>query len=184
MGGGPGRALELARKRGAVRHELFREAMGALGRLGEELVDIDVCLEAEGLQLVDGWHQLKVAINLGHLQHEHANVMVEASLATLCEANARALEEAREADHRREVAKERRRELEAQNAFLVQQVEAHRAALATMKGAPSDEGEILRREETLMMEATKRSLELERLETRERQVAQAEDAVSAREARI
>ena len=36
---GPGRALELAHKRGAVRHELFREAIGALSRLGEELVD-------------------------------------------------------------------------------------------------------------------------------------------------
>ena len=35
-----------------------------------------------------------------------------------------------------------------------------------------------------MLEATERSLELERLETGERQVAQAEHAASAREARI
>ena len=34
------------------------------------------------------------------------------------------------------------------------------------------------------MEATKRNLDLERLETRERQVTQAEDSVDAREARI
>ena len=64
---GPGRAFELARKRGAVRHELFREAMGALSRLGEELVDVDARLETEGLWLVDEWRQLKVAINLGRL---------------------------------------------------------------------------------------------------------------------
>ena len=62
-------------------------------------------------------------------------------------------------------------------------MEARRVALASMKGAPSDEEEILRREEALMFEATEHSLELERLEMRERQVAQAEDAASAREAR-
>ena len=62
-------------------------------------------------------------------------------------------------------------------------MEVHRVALASMKGAPFDEEEISRREEALLLEATERSLELERLETRERQVAQAEDAVSAREAR-
>ena len=41
--------------------------MGALSRLGEELVDVDARLEPEGLRLVDEWHQLKVAINLGRL---------------------------------------------------------------------------------------------------------------------
>ena len=56
--------------------------------------------------------------------------------------------------------------------------------MASMKGVPSEEGEILKCEEALMLEATERSLELERLETRERQVAQAEDAASACEARI
>ena len=67
---------------------------------------------------------------------------------------------------------------------MEQQVEAHRAALASMKGAPSKEEEILRCEEALMLEAMEHSLELERLETRERQVAQPKDAASAREARI
>ena len=94
------------------------------------------------------------------------------------------MEEAREADHRREVAKERRQELQALNASLEHQVEARRAALASMKGAPSNKGEILRCEEALMLEATERGFELEQLETRECQVAQAEDAASAREARI
>ena len=52
-----------------------------------------------------------------------------------------------------------------------------------MKGAPFDEEDILRREESLLLEATERSLDLEWLEMRERQVAQAEDVVGAREAR-
>ena len=47
-----------------------------------ELVDVDARLEAEGLRLVDKWHQLKVAINLGRLQREHANTKADASLAT------------------------------------------------------------------------------------------------------
>nr|XP_020164068.1 paramyosin-like [Aegilops tauschii subsp. strangulata] len=149
MGDGPGHALELVRKWGAVRHELFRE----------------------------------VAINLGRLQREHANAKADASLATSREPSAWALEEAREADHHREVAEKHRQEILALNASLEQQVEARRAALASMKGAPSDEEEILRCEEALMLEATERSLELERLDTRERQVAEAEDAASAREVR-
>ena len=41
----------------------------------------------------------------------------------------------------------------------------------------------MRREEALMLEATERNLELEQLEMREHQVVQAEDAISAREAR-
>ena len=62
-------------------------------------------------------------------------------------------------------------------------MEARGTALASMKGAPSDEEEILKREEALLLEATERSLELERLETRERQVDQAEGVVGAREAK-
>nr|XP_020177350.1 tol-Pal system protein TolA-like [Aegilops tauschii subsp. strangulata] len=154
-----------------------------MSRLGEELVDVDARLEADGLRLVEEWHRLKVAINFGCLQCEHANAEAEASLATSREASARALEEAREADDCHAVAEERRRELQALNASLEQQVEACRAALASMKGAPSDEEEISRREEALLLEATKRSLELERLEMTERQVAQAEDAVGVREAK-
>ena len=49
---------------------------------------------------------------------------------------------------------------------------------------PTKEEEILKCEEALALEATERSFVLERLETRERQVAQAEDAANAREARI
>ena len=49
------------------------------------------------------------------------NTDAEASLATPCEASARALEEAREADYRREVAEKRKKELQALNAFLEQQ---------------------------------------------------------------
>ena len=83
-------------------------------------MDVDARLEAEGLRLVEEWHQLKVAINFGRLQREHANAKAEASLATSREASARALEEAREADGRRAVAEERRWELQALNASLEQ----------------------------------------------------------------
>ena len=83
-------------------------------------MDVDARLEDEGLRLVDEWHQLKVAINLGRLQHEHANVKAEASLATSREARARALEQAREADHRREVTEKHKQELQALNASLEQ----------------------------------------------------------------
>ena len=41
----------------------------------------------------------------------------------------------------------------------------------------------MRREEALMLEATERTLELEQLEMRERQVAEAEDVANPREAR-
>ena len=62
-------------------------------------------------------------------------------------------------------------------------MEARKASLASMKGAPSDEEEIFRREEALLLEATEHSLEIERLETRDRQVDQVEDVVGAREAK-
>ena len=69
---GLGHALELPRGRGIVRHELFWEAMGALSRLGEELADVYARVVTEDLCLAHEWHQLKVAINLGHLHHERA----------------------------------------------------------------------------------------------------------------
>ena len=94
------------------------------------------------------------------------------------------MEEAREADRHREVAEKRAWELQAWSASLEQQVEAHTATLASMRGTPAEEEEILKREEALALEATERTLELERLETREHQVAQVEDAANAREARI
>ena len=52
-----------------------------------------------------------------------------------------------------------------------------------MKGTLAEEEEILRGEEALAPEATERSLELERLDMRGRQVAQAEDDVGTREAK-
>ena len=63
-------------------------------------------------------------------------------------------------------------------------METRRAALASMRGALSDEEKILKHDEVLMLEATKRGLELEWLETRVRQVARAEEAASKREAGI
>ena len=124
---GPNHALKFAHEQSVIHHELFQEAMGVMSRLGRELLDVDARLETEGLGLVEEWHQLKVAINLGHLQREHANAKAEASLATSWEASARALEEAREADNRHAAAEERRRELQALNASLEQQ--ARRAGL-------------------------------------------------------
>lgn len=56
VGDEPGRALKFAHEWGVVRHELFQEAMGALSRLGEELVDVDARLEAEGVRLVEESH--------------------------------------------------------------------------------------------------------------------------------
>ena len=78
-----------------------------MNRLGEELEGVDGRLEAKGLQLSEEWHKLKVAINLGRHQRELDNVKVEASLTASREARSRALEEAREADHRREAAGKR-----------------------------------------------------------------------------
>ena len=81
--------------------------------------------------MVDEWHRLKVAIDLGRVQCEHANVKAEVSFATLREVSARALEEA---GHHREVTERRRQELLALNASLEQQVETRRAALTSMRG--------------------------------------------------
>ena len=97
-------ALNFAHERSVVRRELFREAMGTMCRLGGELVDVDACLEAEGLRLMEERHKLKVAINLGRHQHELDNAKAELPLATSREACARALEEAWEANRRREIA--------------------------------------------------------------------------------
>ena len=63
-------------------------------------------------------------------------------------------------------------------------MEAREAALASLRGTPAEEEEVRQREEALALEAVERSLELKRLETREGQVAQAEDAVGAREAGV
>ena len=63
-------------------------------------------------------------------------------------------------------------------------MELRQAALESLKGASVDQAELLKREEALTLEAAERNLDLERLEKRERQVAQAEDDVGAREARV
>ena len=104
MKDGLSRALELVRGRDGVCHELLQEAMGALSLLGEELADVDARLEIEDLCLAHEWHRLKVAINLGHLHHEHDNASAVVSLATSREACACALEEDRAADRHREAA--------------------------------------------------------------------------------
>ena len=93
-------------------------AMGTLSRLGGELADVDARLEMEGLWLADKWHQLKVAINLGRLQHKHDSAKATASLVTTRKASARALEVAWEADCQRMVAEEHRQELQALIATL------------------------------------------------------------------
>nr|XP_020201267.1 plectin-like [Aegilops tauschii subsp. strangulata] len=181
---GLGHTLELARGSGAVRHELFQEAMGVLSRLGEELADVDARLESEDLRLAHEWHQLKVSINLGLLQHERAGTKAAVSLVTSREACAPALEEARAADQRRQAAEGHERELQALNATLEQWIEVPRAVFASMRGAPSEEKEAQKCAEALVLESLEHSLELERLEVRERQVAMAEDAFTAREAKI
>lgn len=63
-------------------------------------------------------------------------------------------------------------------------MEARRAALASLRGTPTEEEEIRKREEVLALEAVERNLELKRLETRERQVAHAEDDVGVSEVRV
>ena len=108
-----GRAFKLERRRSVVQHELFQEAMGAMSRLGEELAGVDSRLEAEGLRLVEERRKLRVAINLGHYQRDLENAKAEASLKIAHEARSRALEEAREADRRREAAEKRKWELQA-----------------------------------------------------------------------
>ena len=111
-----GRALKFVHERSVICHELFREAVGAMSRIGGELVDVDTRLKAEGLRLMKERHKLKVAINLGRHQHELDNAKAEASLATSREACSRALEEAQEADRRREIVEKRAWELQARSA--------------------------------------------------------------------
>lgn len=123
MQDGLGRALELARGSSSVRFELFGEVMRAMVQLGGDLADVDTHLEVEGLRLVHEWHQLKVTINLGQLQHDSANAKA-ALLLHLLARPALAQEEARAADHCREEAEEWDRELRASNAALEREIEA------------------------------------------------------------
>ena len=91
-----------------------------MSRLGGELASVDSRLEAEGLRLAEEWRKLKVAINLGRYQHDLENAKAEASLKVSYEARSRALEEAREADCRREAAEKRTWELQAWSTSLEQ----------------------------------------------------------------
>ena len=113
-----GRAFELERGRSVVCHELFQEAMGAMRRLYEELAGVESRLEAEGFRLVEERRKLKVAINFGRYQRDLEKAKAEASLKMSHEARSRALEEAREADRRREAAEKRAWEIQAWSASL------------------------------------------------------------------
>ena len=62
-------------------------------------------------------------------------------------------------------------------------MELREVALASLKAGSVDRAELQRSEEALTLEATELTLDLERLETRERLVAHAEDDIAAREAR-
>lgn len=95
------------------------------------------------------------------------------------------MEEARAADHQREVVVERERELQASNTALEQQIEVRRVALSAPLGKASpDEAESQKCEEGLALDVVERSLELEGLEVREHQAATNEDVVATREARV
>ena len=102
--------------------------MGAMNRLGEELAGVYSRLGAEGLRLTEERRKLRVAINLGHYHHDLENAKAEASLRIANEVRSRALEEAHEANRRREAAEERAWELQAWSASLEQQVVARGAA--------------------------------------------------------
>ena len=154
-----------------------------MSQIGAELADEDARLEAKGLRLAEERRKLKVVVALAHHHHDLDNAKAEASLAVSQEACSQAVEEAREADRCRREAEERVWELQAWSNSLEQQVELRQVALESMGAASVDRVELLKREEALTLEAAERNLDLERLETRERLVAQAEDDVAAREAR-
>ena len=176
--------LERARERRALRQGFLRRAADAVSLLGEDLADEDARLEAEGLRLVAERRELEAAVTLTRCQRDLDNEEAKASLAASRVARSRAVEEAREADQRQEATEERARELLARCRSLEEQVELREAALASMKVASSDPMELQKREEALTLEAAERAREYERLETRERLVTQAEDDVTAREARV
>ena len=152
--------------------------------LGEELVDEDARLEAEGLRLAAERRELEGAIALARRQCDLDDAEAKASLVASREARSWAAEEAREADRRREAAEEWARELLAWCHSLEEQVELHEVALTSMKVASGDSAKLQKCEEALTLEAAERTHEYERLETRERLVTQAEDDVAAREARV
>ena len=70
--------LAFACGRRAVRFGLFGEAMRAMVHLGKEIANVDTRLEAENRRLEDEWQRLKVANNLGKLQHDEAEARTAA----------------------------------------------------------------------------------------------------------
>ena len=88
-------------------------------------------------------------------------------------------------DCRREAAERHERELQASNAALERQVLACKAALADSAGEPpTGEARLRTLEDTLTLEALEQSLERERMEVMERQLATADDALASREVMI
>ena len=153
--------------------------------LGGELANVDTRLEAENRRLEGEWQRLKVAINLGKLQHDEAEARAASSLAASREAGARTMEETEAANRRRKAAEERERDLLSSNASLLRKIEERRALRAFSLGEVAlVEAELLRHHEDLTLEAVEHSFALERLEVRERQAAVAEDDVATREAQV
>lgn len=156
---GPGGPLELVRRCGVVQHSLLQDAEAALGRLKDELQDIDSHLEAESLHLAREWHQLKVAVNLSRLQHESTRSKDVESLAAVKGARDRALEEAEATDRRREAAERREQALQASIAALERQARAREAALiASAEGPSTREVELRARKDALALTASEQSL--------------------------
>ena len=124
-----------------------------MSQLGVELAGEDAHLEAEGLRLAEERCKLKVAVSLARHQRDLDNARAEAYLVASRKACSRAIEEAQEADRRREIAEERAWELQAWCNSLEQQVELRQAALASLKGMPVEEEELRRCEEVLTLEA-------------------------------
>ena len=110
--------------------------------LGEDLADEHARLEAEGLCLAVERRELEGAIALARHQHDLDDEEAKASLVASREARSLAAEEAREADRRREAAKERARELLARCHSLEEQVELRELALASMRVASGDPTEL------------------------------------------
>ena len=107
-----------------------------MNQVGAELAAEDARLEAEGLRLAEERRKLKVAVALARHQRDLDNAKAEALLVASREACSRTIEEAQEADRRREAAEERAWELQDWCNSLEQQVELCRAALALLKGGP------------------------------------------------
>lgn len=113
--------MELAHSRGIVRHVLLQDASSTLNRLGAELHNVNLHLEAENLCLVCEWRRLEVAVNLSRLQCEAARSKDEESSVMVKEARNRSFEEAEAVDRRCEAVENREWELLASLTVLERQ---------------------------------------------------------------